>query len=238
MKNDLSKKFQTIYNKIDEYLRNQLKVGKNVSHSHLIKEVSKSNSLIRNNKDILIQFAQLRNAIVHNSNRDKAHPIAEPHPSIVNQYETILGNIMNPIKALSIAVKIDLIFSASMQDNALEVINVMNEKQFTHVPIINNGVIEGVFSENVIFSFLAKNEIIMVEKNSTMNEFSDFLHVENHSGEYFEFISRETLLVDIENMANNQINGNKRLGAIFITHNASKKEKCLGMLTAWDLINV
>ena len=50
---------------------------------------------------------------------------------------------MNPIKALSVAVKIDSIFSASMQDNALEVINVMNEKQFTHVPIINNGEIEG-----------------------------------------------------------------------------------------------
>ena len=50
-----------------------------------------------------------------------------------------------------------------MQDNALEVINVMNET--THVPIINNGEIEGVFSENVIFSFLAKNEIIMVEKD-------------------------------------------------------------------------
>ena len=78
----------------------------------------------------------------------------------------------------------------------------------------------------------------MVEKDSTINEFADFFHVEKHSGEYFEFISRETLLVDIEDIANNQINGNKRLGAIFITHNASKKEKCLGMLTAWDLINV
>ena len=101
---------------------------------------------------------------MHNPNRDKAHPIAEPHPSIVNQYETILGNIMNPIKALSVAVKIDLIFSASMQDNALEVINVMNEKQFTHVPIINNGVIEGVFSENVIFSFLAKMKSLWLKK--------------------------------------------------------------------------
>ena len=38
MENDLSKKFQTIYNKIDEYLRNQLKVDKNVSHSYLIKK--------------------------------------------------------------------------------------------------------------------------------------------------------------------------------------------------------
>ena len=43
MENDLSKKFQTIYNKIDEYLRNQLKkVDKNVSHSYLIKEKVKA----------------------------------------------------------------------------------------------------------------------------------------------------------------------------------------------------
>ena len=238
MKNSLSKKFQEVYNKIDEYLRNQLEVDKNVSHSHLIKEVSKTNSLIRNNKDILIQFAQLRNAIVHNPNRDKAHPIAEPHKSIVNQYVSVLESIMNPPKALSIAVKIDLIFSASIEDNALEVIGLMNEKQFTHVPIINDGVIVGVFSENVIFSFLAKDEIIMVEKDSTINEFSDFLHVEKHSGEYFEFISRETLLIDLQDIANHQINGDKRLGAIFITNDGSKNQKCLGMLTAWDLIKL
>ena len=76
----------------------------------------------------------------------------------------------------------------------------------------------------------------MVEKNSTINEFADFLHVEQHSGEYFEFISRETLLVDIEDIANNQINGNKKDLEQYLSHTMPQKEKCLGMLT--NLINV
>ncbi len=231
----LSNRFQEIYNQLDHHLRKRLKRDENIPHTFLIKEASKSDLVIRSQRDQLIQFAQLRNAIVHNPERKKAHPIAEPHPKIVEQYEEVLNNVLYPIKAFSVAIPFEKIYTTSLEDKAKDIMLIMNEKVFTHVPVMENDKMIGVFSENVVFSYLVKNEIAAVDKDIPISEFGEFLPLDKHKSEFFHFVPRITLLVDIQKLFENELEKNRRLGVVFITNSGKQSEKLLGMITAWDI---
>lgn len=238
MENKYSRKFQEIYNKLDQHLRKQLEIDDYVSHIHVIKLASEKYSIINSVKDELIQFAQLRNAIVHNPDRKDAHPIAEPHQLIVDKYQIVLNQVLNPKKVSSIAVLKKDIYSTSLDDISINVMKMMNRKAYTHAPVLENDKVIGVFSENVVFSYLVKNEIAGADEKVKIEEFSEFLPLDSHPSEFFKFISMGTLVLDVKKLFEEELNKNKRLGAVFLTNNGRESGKLMGLLTAWDLAGI
>lgn len=231
-----SEKFLTTYNELDKYMREYLNESGHSSHSDLINKMAKVNKVFNANEYNLRSFANLRNAIVHNPNEKFANPIAEPHDFIVKRYEEIKNKVMNPPKALdTIAIKRDNIFTASLNSKALEIMEQMNKNIFTHVPIVDNDILVGVFSENTVFSYIVKNQEVLIDSEMLIKEFAEYIPINNHGSESFKFVSRETLVIDIEGIFQEGIKDNKRISAVFITENGNENEKLLGMLTAWDV---
>lgn len=231
-----SHKFISIYNELDKFMRKYLNENNEIPNSVLIKEMAKINKVFYKNKDDLLEFSRLRNAIVHNPNKKDADPIAEPHEFIVKKFQNIKNIVISPPIALkAIAIKAQDIFTAKMNDNAFEVMKKMNENTFTHVPIIESNKLIGVFSENTIFSFIVKNEEVIIDKDYLIKDFAEFIPNESHVSEYFEFVPREALVVDIEDIFRKGLNGRKRIAAIFITETGKQNESLLGLITAWDL---
>lgn len=235
MLNDtLSTEFLNIYNEIDEYMRNKLNKGYGISHTDLIDDLSNIDYVIYANRRKLKQYAKLRNAIVHDSKKN-ANPIAEPHPIIVGEYKKILDHLKNPPNALSIAVPGDKILTADINDRAIDIINIMNEKCFTHIPVFDKGNFVGVFSENTLFTYLAKNEAITLDSDTTLNKFKDILGIDKHDTEQFEFISKNKCIYEVEELFRKYLSSQKRLAVVFITENGEQNEKLLGLITAWDV---
>jgi predicted transcriptional regulator len=232
--NVLSAEFLNIYNEIDEYMRNKLNKGYGIGHTDLIDYLSNKDCVIYVNRRKLKQFAKLRNAIVHDSKKN-AYPIAEPHPIIVEEYKKILNHLKNPPNALFIAVPGDRIFTADLNDKAIDIINIMNEKCFTHVPVFDKGNFVGVFSENTMFTYLAKNKSIILDSNTTLNKFRDILGIDKHDTEQFQFISKNKSVYEVEELFRKFLSNRERLATVFITENGAQNEKLLGLITAWDV---
>ena len=231
-----SHKFISIYNELDKFMRKYLNENNETPNSVLINKMAKVNTVFYRNKDDLLDLSRLRNAIVHNPNNKDADPIAEPHEFIVNKFEDIKNIVISPPIALNtIAIKAQDIFTAKMNDNAFEVMKKMNDNTFTHVPIIESKKLIGVFSENTIFSFIVKNEEVIIDKDYLIKDFAEFISNESHVSEYFEFVPRGALVVDIEEIFKKGLNGRKRIAAIFITETGKQNESLLGLITAWDL---
>jgi predicted transcriptional regulator len=232
-----ARKFIAIYNEIDNYMRRFQKVDNRVSHTQLIKDMGRQNKLFRNHCDDLISFAELRNAIVHNPKNRDANPIAEPHDNIVKLYQDLLDKVTKPPLALNtVAIRANDIYKTSLENNALEVIQEMNKHTYTHVPVLEDDKIIGVFSENTVFSYFASNEEVLLDKDALIKEFLDFIPFDKHESEYFEFVSKNTLLIDVEDIFREGLKDNKRIATVFITETGSEKEKLLGLITAWDLV--
>lgn len=229
-------KFITIYNEIDAYMRRYLKVESNISHSQLVKEMAKGNKIFKNYQGELINFANLRNIIVHNPKMRYADPIAEPHDNTIKFYNDILDKISNPPLALNtIAILANDIYKTTLDNYAIEVIQTMNKNTYTHVPVVEDDKIIGVFSENTLLSYIADKEEMLLVDDALIKDFLEFIPFDKHQSEGFKFVSKNTLVIDVEEIFREGLSGNKRIATVFITERGTENEKLLGLVTAWDV---
>ncbi|WP_353892479.1 DUF6548 family protein [Proteinivorax hydrogeniformans] len=229
-------KFLDVYNELDKFMRQRLNAGDYKGHTKLLEEMKQRYTIVNSYYEELKDYAKLRNAIVHES-KEGVKPIAEPHDITVKNYYAIAQTIINPPKALEkIAVSYTNIFTATLKDNALEIMEKMHKHTFTHVPVVDeDDKLLGIFSENTVFSYLVEHRILETDQDNTIEEFADFLPIEKHKSEYFEFVPKSTLVMDIEEMFKQGLKDDKRISVIFITENGKKEEKILGLITPWDV---
>lgn len=223
-----------IYNEIDAFLRKQTIADKNAEHVYLIQHAARSNKTVARYQQDLRSFAQLRNIIVHNP-FTFADPIANPNGEIIKHYKKIRDMLINPPKALSIAIPATKIFTATKNSNLVEVLDQMEKHIYTHVPIIENESMVGILSESVLLSYIANNKDIIITNDMTISDLGDYIKTSNIRSEVFEFVARDTELAEIYSLFNKAIKIHQRIGMIFITQHGKENEKPLGIITAWDL---
>ncbi len=225
----------SIYNEIDKYLRQQYKNDKYADHSFLIQEISRSNAVVARYQQELRAMAQLRNSIVHNPFSSIAQPIASPHLAIIKRYKAIKDTMLNPHTALSIAVPAHKIYTARLDSNLNEILKEMNKNIYTHVPIIKENKMVGIFSENSLLSYLAESGEAIITNDMTIGALADYLPLKSHQGECFEFLARRATLTQVFEVFNKAIRSHRRVGMLFITEHGHAGERPLGIITAWDL---
>lgn len=235
MKTNSAEKFLAIYNELDDYVRKQFSSEEFLDHSTLLRRLAEKNRLFSAYYKDLKMFAELRNYIVHNPYKNSADPLFEPHALVIEKYLDIKNQILNPQKAISIAVPKEAIYTTTLLGNALEVMQKMNDRTYTHVPVMQDNVMVGVFSENTILSYLVGKKDSMILQDTKIEEFGDFIPLEKHPSEFFEFVGRNALCMDVEELFRQGLKKRKRIAVVFITENGKKNEKLLGMLTAWDI---
>lgn len=235
MDNTGSEKFIALYNQLDTYMRGQLQADRYVDHSTLLREISKKNRLFLNYIQELRTFADMRNMLIHNPYKKDADPLFYPHSYIVKRYAEIISNLLNPIKALKVAVLGPIIFTATLDTPIQKLMKTMTDKNYTHVPIMKNNVMIGIFSENTLLSYLVTNKEGLILKDATVADFSEFIKLENHINEYFEFVPRNTLLSKVEEIFHKGVKDTKRIAVVYITESGKSTEKILGMITPWDI---
>lgn len=142
---------------------------------------------------------------------------------------------MRPKKAIDIAVRREFIYTTSLDANAIDVMAEMNEKTYTHVPVMEKDTMIGVFSENTVLAYLVHHKDAIIMKDTKVSEFKEFIGLDSHKSEYFEFVPRNALLVEIETLFQEGLRERKRIAVVYITENGKRDEKLLGMITAWDV---
>jgi len=228
--------FLDIFNQIDSYLRKISNYGETVSHMFIVDKLSESKKIIREHREDLKLYARLRNAIVHNPFGAEIEVIAQPNPKIVKKYSTLRDKIINPPLALEIAIPTKKIFSTKLEVNARDVMRVMADRVFSYVPVLDDcQKIIGIFSENTVFLYLTRNEICAVDSQTRISEFLEYLPVNQHASEDFEFVDNHATVADVRDLFEQSSARRKRLAAVFITGNGRQDGTLMGMLTSWDI---
>jgi|SRR5690554_3119776 len=236
MKN--SRKFIYIYNKLDDYMRDLLNEKIHVSHSYLIDTLAKKSGLFKYYKNDLKEFAQLRNAIIHNthfSGSSVGEIIAEPVDEVIELYEELLNKVTRPKCAKDMYRKInqDSVLTATLNTTLMKIIKSMYRRKNTCVPIIENQKLMGVFSENVLLTLIAKKGVVDYNKLK-IKDIIKLIDIDSHQGEYFSFCKIKDDIFTIKELF--QEKHNKRLEMIFVTSSGKRNENILGVISAWDIV--
>ena len=122
--------FKQAFNEIENLLKKITKSDNYVTFKVLVEKAASSNKVIKNYQFDLLEYGDLRNAIVHSSTKKF---LAEPYDETVNNIQRILKQIENPPK-LEI-FKQQGILVCDVNDNIDKILLMMKEKNFSQVPV-------------------------------------------------------------------------------------------------------
>lgn len=186
-------------------------------------------------KDKLDMCREIRNLLSHYPEEDGQN-IVEPSAGVIGELRAIVNELKDPVSAMDIAVTD--ILHVSVHDSVLGIMHEMTKREYSHIPVLENGVLKGVFSENTIFNYIEKYRKCEVAQDTPVAKFAEFLPCEAHISEHFAFISPKISYSKIDDMFARSHKQAKRLAAVFVTADGSEKGKLMGLITAWDVLKL
>ncbi|MFC4024611.1 CBS domain-containing protein [Oceanobacillus longus] len=170
-----SERFITAFNRIEKEIK-ALLIKKEMGFSRAVRVLRDSNAIINRYTDDLLEFAELRNAIVHNK-IDMAFAIAEPHDTVVERIERIEQELTRPRKVDPLFIR--KVISFQQNEPMSNMLEVINHKGITKFPVYNDDEFQGLITHKGITKWLAKGmqdgtvplldtklkEILQCEKN-------------------------------------------------------------------------
>lgn len=227
----LSERFEVSFNQIHDALKRIVKIQDD-RFTVLVRVGAKYHQAIETFKDDLEQYAKLRNAIVH----DKVaigYYIAEPNRDVVEHIEKIAKVLNSPNFATSIATK-NVIFY-NYEDSILKVIQGIKEHSYSQYPIYRNKECIGLLTTGAIVKWMALNVVDSIVQLESI-KVSDILKYEEEHP--ISFVPKSINIFEVEEVFENAHKDKKDLEAVIITENGKRNETPLGLITAWDLIEI
>jgi predicted transcriptional regulator len=228
-----SENFLNSFNEIEHYLRKVTNEVKETSFYALIDKASLSNSAVKHFKDDLKEFADLRNAIIHE--RTDNHVIAEPNDRTVRELNNIALLLLQPPKVSSFFR--NKVFKLFSKDPIAKAVEFMYVKSFSQVPIYEDKNFIGLLTSNTIARWLGasvRDDIFSLEETSISMVLKEYTEDKDNC----EFLNRTATLFDVLKKFQEYETKGKRLDAILITANGKPDEELLGIITVWDLTSV
>lgn len=221
-------RFEGAYNKIDALLRKRVGGAKTLSYSSVVSEAAMKDPTVRANKNDLLEYGDLRNAIVHD--RGKAPVLlADPREDVVVSIENIWNRLSHPRRLRSLAHRVPLrIFSAS--GLLTESLSYMREHDFSQVIAFRDGKHLILSAEGIAHWLEAKTKEDIIALSEA--RLGDVLNFEpKDSCIYLK--ANDTADRAREVFANDL---GKRIFSVLVTENGSAKEKPINIVTPWDVV--
>lgn len=178
---------------------------------------------------------EMRNMLAHHA-QIGGKPVFEPSDEVVDVLRRILDDVKNPPVAMTIATPASMLVTCDPDDLAENVIHMMKKQGYSHVPVVERGVLKGVFSVGTVFSMVDKYGPGNVREGARIRDFEEFLPVDRHTTESFGFVSDSAPYSGLKQRFTAKGPHERRLAALFVTANGNPGEKLLGIITPWDMI--
>lgn len=187
-------------------------------------------------KNDLDYCREVRNLLQHEVKINGEYAV-EPSEQMVKFLEQVIHRLEYPALAIDHATKRSDILSAKLHDRLLPIMREMQKRALSHVPILEDEVVVGVFSENTVFQSLLDNTCIPVNEETLVSAFRAYLPISRHLGHRFAFIPENITLADAREIFDNAYDRNKKLRTLFITKNGKAKEPLLALMTPYDVLD-
>lgn len=230
-----SQQFLEIFNKIEHELQEMYGSTKYVGFKRMVETLKHENGLIAEYAVDLIEYLQLRNAIVH---KTTGMPIAEPHDEVIEGITQLYHQLIDPPTALELAAK--PVYTCSTSDKVETVVAQMKQHFYSMVPVYHDTHFVGVLSDHSIVLWLGdlQDGHILNLGEKTVGHLQEFFGHQDDKYSGYRFISPDTDVYTIRDFFMSFTSEKKRLGAVFITESGDEQDKIIGIITAWDMSKI
>lgn len=232
LQRERSERFEVAFNQIHAQLKRLVKGTRSDAFAELLHHAGLRHSLVKKFQDDLRQFARLRNALVHEKTKQNYY-IAEPHAEIVSKIEEIAQFLHSPPKVTTIASKSVVTFE--VEDRLEEVLREIVRYPFSQFPVYEGERFAFLLTKGGITSWMASqiNQSVISLEDVILEELKSY-----HSKHNVAFIHEEADIFRLEDVFEEQVQKGRKLEAVIVTEQGTKREKPRAIITPWDLIKI
>ncbi|MFT4414222.1 CBS domain-containing protein [Fredinandcohnia humi] len=227
----LSERFEVAFNQIHDSLKSIVKINDDRFKTLLDIGVRK-HQIINQYYNDLKQYAKLRNSLVHDK-KELGYYIAEPHLDVVTHIEKIASIFNRPNYALMIATK--EVITVNYDENIINTFQTIKRYGYSQYPVYRNKECVGLLATGDIVKWMTENVRNAVVELAEIKVKDVLKTVRNHP---IEFAAKSIDIFSVEDIFENKHKNKIYLEAVIITENGKSDELPLGMVTAWDLIEI
>ena len=162
----------------------------------------------------------------------------EPSDASIALLEKILAMIETPSLARSCAIPPERLLTASESDSVFWLTKKMQERGISHVPMLVDGIVRGVFSEHVLFEALQTRRALTITDRTTLAEFSEFLPIEHTIGGRYRFLPATATIDDAALAFECTKNGKDTAKIVFLTEHGNVDERLIGLLSPSNVLEI
>ncbi len=177
---------------------------------------------------------EVRNLLSHNPKVGERYAV-EPSDAMIALLDRVLEQVRHPRQARHIWVPREQVFCCTLKDHVRPAMRRMNDQCYTHVPIVRNGAVAGVFSENTLLAYLLDHDTVHMDDRMRFSELAEYLPLTRHRAESFRFVRPDTPVAVIEDLFAEAAKKQERIGMIFVTGSGSTNGRLLGIISPQDV---
>lgn len=221
--------FMTRFNELEQFLRDSTRSERNVPFGALVSQAGESNAVVRHYARDLKEYADLRNAVVHEHPRGKV--IAEITPEALAEFESIVATITSPPPVFPRFRRDVRVFKES--DPLMEAVEDLWREGYSQVIVRREGTMTLLSYAGITRWMGEAVQGTTIElKGATVGHALAF---EKPGG--IAFLPRTATIFDARELFQPLASKRKqRLRVIVITENGNPKDAPLGLLTASDIL--
>ncbi len=226
--NSNAERFLDAYCRIEQTLRKIVAPDRFLKFYELVNCAGKTEPLVKEYRADLLEFGELRNAIVHN--RADGRIIAEPDDEAVAAIERIAAPLSAPPRVLPLFKK--KVITVEGRDPISKAVRLLYRHSFSQLPVTDKGVTVALLTSNTITRWLGESFESKVYPGDTA--VAAVLEYTEHK-DNFKFVGSTATLFEIRDLFYGYYQRGKRLDAILITSTGHPAEPLMGIITLRDL---
>lgn len=227
-----AREFLDLYNELEKLLKNKYN-GSDSRFSSLIVRFENEDEGRRWRTSSSFG-REMRNLLSHNA-RISGEELLTPSDRLTDILRRIIDEVENPPAALSICTPTSGLLLCTGCEKVRDVIRAMEAHGYSNVPILENGVLEGVFSAGTLLSFAAEPDAAF-STELTVAHLVKYLPPSAHTSEGYRLRRAGCILLRSQGRIYPRGPSKRRIAAVFVTSNGSARGEVLGMITPWDML--
>lgn len=187
-----------------------------------------------------LQFcADVRNLLSHTPKLPKSYAVT-PSRELLDFLDFLTDKVQNRPKCRDIAIPYGKVCRKFLSDNLQKTVLEMRTRGFSHIPIVANKRVVGLFDKKVLFDFLADN----IKNNSRIPNLSEYtfadieryISLTSKEKQDFLFVPSNMYIDKLEGVFEKENKRGRKINLVFLTATGKDTEPLQGLLTPWDVL--
>ena len=216
------------YKELEYVITKRYNLGKTISPIAYIEKRSEYDHFEKE----LEYCREVRNFLQHEGKINNEFAVTASS-EMIKKLDEIIEFVRNPIRIKDVYIPLSKVYYKGLDNFVYPSMLSMDYKKYSHIPIIKDKKLIGVFSKTSIFKYLLEEDINRLNEDLSFRDIEKYISLNE---EYYLYEKLQTPVEEVKEEVIKNFKQGKRIAIIFVTKDGTINSELIGLLTPYDIL--